>query len=93
MRASSHASSYMNTFPNRSCQNWNPPDKKTWQRKKRHHQHLKPQLGLDHFRGQLSGVMALLRASPNKRVFMSLFQRAYGKQQRLDLGDDLPDMP
>jgi|RhiMethySRZTD1v2_1073278.scaffolds.fasta_scaffold2004729_2 hypothetical protein len=37
--------------------------------------------------------MALLRASPNKRVFMSLFQRAYGKQQRLDLGDDLPDMP
>jgi hypothetical protein len=41
----------------------------------------------------LSGVMALLRASPNKRVFMSLFQRAYGKQQRLDLGDDLPDMP
>jgi hypothetical protein len=70
----------------------NPPDKKTWQRKAKHHSHLTKEIGLEHFKAQLSGVMALLRASPNKRVFMSLFERAYGRQGRLDLGD-LPEMP
>jgi hypothetical protein len=74
----------------------NPPNKKTWQRKKRHHQHLTKGIGLEHFKGQLSGVMALLRASPNKRVFESLFQRAYGPASRqglLPFMHDLPEMP
>lgn len=74
----------------------NPADKTTWQRRKRHHQHLTAQIGVEHFKGQLSGVMALLRASPNKRVFESLFQRAYGtppSQSRFPFMDDLPDMP
>lgn len=74
----------------------NPASKDTWQRKRRHHQHLTAEIGIDHFRSQLSGVMALLRASPNKRIFESLFQRAYGPQKaqgRLAFMDDLPDMP
>jgi hypothetical protein len=74
----------------------NPADRRNWQRKKRHHQHLSPEIGTEHFRAQLSGVMALLRASPNKRVFESLFQRAYGtppKQGYLPFMDDLPDIP
>ncbi|MFC7662984.1 P63C domain-containing protein [Methylorubrum suomiense] len=50
----------------------NPPNEK-WQRKRRHHQHLTPETGLEHFKGQLSGVMALLRATPsnNKEFFGS----------------------
>jgi len=76
----------------------NPANRETWQRKRRHHQHLTEQIGVEHFKAQLSGVMALLRASPNKRVFESLFQRAYGEQMRRGQGrfpfmDDLPDMP
>lgn len=60
----------------------NPADKDTWQRKKKHHTLLTEEIGLQHFRGQLAGVMALLRASPNKRVFLSLFERAFGKRQQ-----------
>ena len=61
------------------------------QRKRRHHQHLTEDTGLGHFKGQLSGVMALLRATPyNKREFFwSLDNRAYGRQGTFDLGDDL----
>lgn len=62
----------------------NPPKEgKSWQRPRKHHQHLSTQIGLEHFKGQLSGVMALLRASPNKRVFESLFERAYGRQEKV----------
>jgi hypothetical protein len=76
----------------------NPANRETWQRKRKHHQHLTEQIGVEHFKAQLSGVMALLRASPNKRVFESLFQRAYGDRIRKGQGrfpfmDDLPDMP
>ena len=86
----------------RALPSWNhatlPLDKTTWQRKRKHHQHLTEQIGVEHFKAQLSGVMALLRASPNKRVFESLFQRAYGEQLRRTQGrfpftDDLPEMP
>ena len=67
-------------------------------RKRKHHQHLSKVIGLPHFQAQMSGVMALLRASPNKRVFESLFQRAYGKQietnqQSFGFMTDLPEMP
>ncbi len=68
----------------------NPPNEK-WQRKRKHFQHLTEGIGLEHFRAQLSGVMALLRASPNKRVFLSLFERAYGKQMPLFPDDALED--
>ncbi|MFQ5953769.1 MAG: P63C domain-containing protein, partial [Kiloniellales bacterium] len=74
----------------------NPANKKTWQRKRKHHQHLKEQVGVEHFKAQLSGVMALLRASPNKQIFERLFQRAYGEQIRqgsFAFMDDLPEMP
>jgi hypothetical protein len=68
-------------------------DKKNWQRKRKHHSYLTEAIGIEHFRAQLAGVMALLRASPNKRVFESLYQRAYGRQKRFPFMDDLPDMP
>lgn len=71
----------------------NPPKHGTrWQRARKHHQHLSQQIGIEHFRGQLSGVMALLRASPNKRVFESLFERAYGRQEKVKF-ETLPLFP
>lgn len=76
----------------------NPANKATWQRPKKHFQHLTESIGIEHFKGQLAGVMALLRASPNKRVFQSLFERAFGRQALKAQGqfpfmDDLPDLP
>lgn len=49
-----------------------------WQRRRKHHQFLTEEMGLEHFKAQLSGVMALMRASIDKREFERLFQRAYG---------------
>lgn len=60
----------------------NPMDEQ-YRRKRKHFQHLTDGVGLQHFKGQLAAVMALLRASPNKRIFMTLFNRAFGKQQSL----------
>jgi hypothetical protein len=67
----------------------NPPNSK-WQRKRRHHQHLTENTGLEHFKSQLSGVMALLRATPdnNRHFFWTLYERAYGKQKSFDFGDE-----
>ncbi len=67
----------------------NPANRK-WQRKRRHHQHLTEDTGLTYFKSQLSGVMALLRATPdnNRQFFWTLYERAYGRQKQLDLGDD-----
>ena|SRR5688572_20526047 len=71
----------------------NPVDKGKWQRKGKHHSYLTAEIGIEHFRSQLAGVMALLRASPNKRVFKSLFERAYGHQKRFDFAEmDLSDL-
>lgn len=63
----------------------NPVDKGKWQRKYKHHTLLTQDIGIQHFRSQLAGVMALLRASPNKRVFMTLFERAFGQNQQSKL--------
>jgi hypothetical protein len=70
----------------------NPANEK-WQRKNRHHQHLTKETGIEHFRGLVSGVMALLRATPsnNRKFFWRLYQSAYGRQRTMDLGDE--DMP
>jgi hypothetical protein len=62
----------------------NPADA-NWQRQKKHHQFLTRDVGLPHFKTQLAGVMALLRASTNKKMFWDLFERAYGGQLTLDL--------
>lgn len=69
----------------------NPANAK-WQRKRRHHQHLTKETGLEHFKSLLSGVMALLRATPSGRkdYFWRLYKRSYGDQQSFDLGDDEP---
>lgn len=61
------------------------PAGKNWQRPRKHHQFLTEAIGLDHFRSQISGVMALLRASKNIDEFKLLFERAYGGQLALDL--------
>ena len=62
----------------------NPADA-NWQRKHRHHQLLTDNIGLEHFKSQLVGVMALLRASSNKAEFFRLYNRAYGGQFEMDL--------
>ncbi|MGQ8633942.1 P63C domain-containing protein [Agrobacterium sp. DKPNP3] len=62
----------------------NPPDA-NWQRKHRHHQLLTDEIGLEHFKSQLVGVMALLRASSNKSEFLRLYSRAYGGQFEMDV--------
>ena len=54
----------------------NPQDS-NWQRRRKHHQFLTKEMGLEHFKTQLAGVMALMRASTTKNEFERLFQRAY----------------
>ena len=68
----------------------NPSKGANYQRDKKHFQHLSKEVGVPHFKGQLSGTMALLRASPsaNPKAFENLFKRAYGNQYELDFGDD-----
>lgn len=61
------------------------PANANWQRKHRHHQLLTDSIGLEHFKSQLVGVMALLRASSNKDEFFRLYKRAYGGQLEMDL--------
>lgn len=64
----------------------NPSDAK-YRRKRKHHQFLTQEMGLEHFRNQMIGVMTLLRASPDKNTFKMLYRRAFGEQRELDLGD------
>ena len=63
----------------------NPPKGANYQRSRKHFQNLSKDVGIPHFQGQLSGVMALLRASPanNPTAFETLFKRAYGDQYEL----------
>lgn len=63
------------------------PSNTKYQRKKRHHQFLTEQVGLDHFRTQVISVMALLRASPDRYTFKALFRRAFGRQTEMDFGE------
>jgi hypothetical protein len=49
-------------------------------RKKKHHQFLTPQQGLDHFRSQIITVMTLLRISANKHEFKTHLRRLYSPQ-------------
>ena len=53
------------------------PQGSNWQRSRKHHQFLTKEMGLEHFKTQLAGVMALMRASTNKNEFERLFQKAY----------------
>ena len=55
------------------------PANSDWHRKVKHHQLLSEEMGLEHFKTQLAGVMALMRASGSKQEFERLFQRAYGR--------------
>ncbi len=66
------------------------PTNHNYQRKNKHFQSLTREVGLPHLSGQLSGVMALLRASPsnNPKAFLTLFKRSYGDQYELDLDEE-----
>jgi hypothetical protein len=68
----------------------NPSDKK-YQRKKKFFSYLTKDIGMEHFGKQLSAVMALLRASPNKRIFTTLFERAFGRQRQLFTDQELEE--
>lgn len=70
----------------------NPRDDQ-YRRKRKHHQYLTPEMGLDHFRNQMIGVMTLLRASPDKETFKLLYRRAFGPQPELDLPLPAPSPP
>ena len=69
----------------------NPSKGVNYQRDRKHFQNLSLEVGVPHFQGQLSGVMALLRASPsaNPKAFERLFRRAYGDQLELDLDEEI----
>lgn len=66
------------------------PTNANYQRKRKHFQHLTPEIGKNHLQSQLAGVMALLRASPsnNPAAFKTLFRRSYGDQLEFDLGEE-----
>lgn len=60
-------------------------------RKNQHHRWLTPELGHPALREHLTGVLALMRASPNWEAFKRNLQRAYPRNDEtypMDLGDD-----
>ncbi|MEM9731971.1 MAG: P63C domain-containing protein [Pseudomonadota bacterium] len=65
----------------------NPADEK-YRRKKKHHQYLTENQGLDHFRSQIITIMTLLRVSKSKSEFWRNVDRLYSDQGELDLGLD-----
>jgi hypothetical protein len=54
----------------------NPPDE-TGRRKHKHHQFLTNDVGNPHLEKQLTVVTTLMRISPNRRVFLNHFARAF----------------
>jgi hypothetical protein len=63
----------------------NPRDE-TGKRKQRHHQWLTEDIGIPALSHHLSGVMALMRASPNYEAFKRMLARAFPKPgQQLEL--------
>lgn len=62
----------------------NPANKK-YQRKRKHHQFLTPEQGLDHFRTLVITVMTLLRVSRNRSDFKRHWQCYFHGQGELDI--------
>jgi hypothetical protein len=68
----------------------NPADD-TGRRKHKHHQFLTKDVGNPHLEKQLAVVTTLMRISPNWRVFMTHFERAFpseAEQMKFDFGDE-----
>ena len=59
------------------------PSNSKYQRKKKHFSYLTEKVGLQHFRTQLAGVMALLRRPQISEYFRCCSERSYGKQMSL----------
>lgn len=64
------------------------PSNEKYQRKRRHHQFLTDQQGLDHFRTLTITVMTLLRISKNKNEFKRHVQNYFGSQIEMDFGPE-----
>lgn len=62
----------------------NPADN-NHRRKKKHHQFLTKEHGLDHFRSQIITVMTLLRVSSSKDEFKANLRRFYSRQLEMDI--------
>ena len=65
----------------------NPTDE-NYRRKKKHHQFLTKEQGLDHFRSQVITVMTLLRISKDKIEFKKHLETFYGGQLSFDFKAD-----
>lgn len=68
----------------------NPADE-TGRRKRKHHQFLTNDIGNPHLEKHLAVVITLMRISPNWRVFMTHFERAFPsevQQMKFEFGDD-----
>lgn len=67
-------------------------NQKTYRRGAAHFQYLSTELGQPDLRDHLLQLIAIMRVSPNKDVFLRNFARAFpspdGEQQVMDLGDD-----
>lgn len=63
------------------------PSNAKYQRKRRHHQFLTDQQGLDHFRTLTITVMTLLRISRNKAEFKRNLESYFGSQMEFDFGE------
>jgi hypothetical protein len=62
------------------------PANENWRRKRKHHQFLTKEQGLDHFRTLVITVMTLLRVSRNKGEFKRHWAAYFQGQGELDLG-------
>lgn len=65
-----------------------------YERKFEHHRLLTEEIGTPHLEKHLAVVIALMRISPNWRVFMSHFKRAFRKpneaiQEEMDFGEEI----
>ncbi len=72
----------------------NPVDAETGRRKHKHHQHLTESTGVRHLEKHLAVVIALMRISPNWRVFEAHFNRAFPSryvQDEMDFGEEEAD--
>lgn len=62
-----------------------------YRRRWKQFQFLSPEIGLEHFKGQIIGTMALMRASTSKRDFERLFQKSYGQAIQGEFQFELDD--
>ena len=68
------------------------PSNVKYQRRRKHWQHLTPDMGLPHFNTQLASVMTLARAARNRSEFEVLFERAFGQTLQLEMNIEIEEL-